>query len=107
MCVGDIRCGEVDNLVKVAVAEEESCNRETPVTLPLTAKLPLNAEILLTFKALSRRAAAAAVVPPAAARVLEGKTGASFTGFETTQHLSLYLSFPHYVTQPYVMTNRR
>lgn len=82
VCVGDIKCGDVDNLVRVAEAEESWCNR-APL---LTARLPLNALMLLTFKALSRRtaaaaaaAAAAAVVPPAA-RLFEGNTGASFTG---------------------------
>lgn len=68
----------------VAVAKE-SCNNEAATAAPVepvTARLPLNALILLTFfKALSGRrttADAAAVAPPAI--VLEGKTGASFDG---------------------------
>lgn len=82
--VGDIKCGEVDNFVMAAVAEVSCRNVLTSPMLELvTATLPLNALILLTFlyvlsgrRTAAAGPAAAAVVPPSI--VLDGKTGATF-----------------------------
>lgn len=82
--MGDIKCGEVDNFVMEAVAGVSCRNVEpSPMLELVTATLPLNALILLTFlyvvsgrRTAAAAAAAAAGVPPA--MVLEGKTGASF-----------------------------